>query len=148
MTDLENSIEAGIMLGRKALYFGCWNSPGHFLHDVSGRTVYGERLPSDLPWEEWTMDTTLLNNGKIPDEPSGKVYWTCGGLAFWYAFYWWDRSVDKRRACNSGFYVRGFGYPKAQEAFDYACSQFPRVVERQAHPLVLQNSTRSSREYL
>ena len=69
----------------------------------------------------------------------GRVYWTAGGnKAFWYAFYWWDRSVDKRGASNSGFYVRGFGWPEAQAAFDYALSQFPHVVARQKYPLVLQ----------
>jgi hypothetical protein len=86
------------------------------------------------------MDTGLLKNGKIPDVVSGKVYWTCGGdKSFWYAFYWWDRSVDSRGSSNSGFYVRGFGYPEMQEAFDYACSLFSNVIARQPHPLVLQN---------
>ncbi len=86
------------------------------------------------------MDTGLLRNGKVPDVPDGRVFWTCGGnKAFWYAFYWWDRSVDTRGACNSGFYVRGFGWPEAQSAFAYACAQFPHVVERQKYALVLQD---------
>jgi hypothetical protein len=142
MNTLEDAVEAGRVLGKKALYFGCWNSPGHYLHDVRGRHLYSDR-PKDLPWDESIMDGTLLNNGKIADIPDGKVYWTCGGSdAFWYAFYWWDRSVDRRGACNSGFYVRGFGLPEAQAAFDWACSEFPHVVERQKHPLVLQNAAR------
>ncbi|CAM6006561.1 unnamed protein product [Sphagnum balticum] len=84
------------------------------------------------------------NNGfygrfKIPDSPTGKVYWTCGGKdAFWYAFYWWDRSVDSRPGSNSGFYVRGFDWKKPQEAFDFACEQFPHIVARQKFPLDLQ----------
>lgn len=146
---LHGAVEAGKVLGKKALYFGCWNQAGHYLHDVRGRSIHSSHhdRPSDLPWEEYIMDGTLLTNGKIPDIPSGKVYWTCGGRdAFWYAFYWWDRSVDKRGACNSGFYVRGFGYPEAQEAFDWACTQFPHVVERQKYPLVLQNPVRTPKE--
>lgn len=143
---LVHAVEAGKALGKKALYFGCWRDSGHFLHDTSGLHVYSERV-KDLPWDECLMDTGLLKNGKIPDVPSGKVYWTCGGRdAFWYAFYWWDRSVDKRGACNSGFYVRGFDYPDAQSAFDYACLQFPNVVERQKYPLVLQDPIRGSKE--
>lgn len=137
MATLEEAVEAGKSLGKMALYFGCWNRAGHFLHGVGGRSVHG-KLPPDLPWSESLMDTGLLKNGKIPDIPSGKVYWTCGGEAFWYAFYWWDRSVDTRGACNSGFYVRGFGYPEAQEAFDWACTQFHNVVARQKFPLALQ----------
>jgi hypothetical protein len=136
---MEQAIEAGKKLGRLALYFGCWNSPGHYLHDTRGHTLYTDR-PADLPWDEYLMDATLLRNGMIPDVPDGRVFWTCGGKgAFWYAFYWWDRSVDRRGACNSGFYVRGFGYPEAQEAFDWACTQYPRIVDRQRYSLVLQN---------
>jgi hypothetical protein len=141
MSTLEEAVEAGKALGKKALYFGCWRSAGHFLHDTSGLHVYSDRL-EDLPWGEGLMDTGLLKNGKVQDVPDGRVFWTCGGNAFWYAFYWWDRSVDKRGACNSGFYVRGFGHREAQGAFDWACSQFPHVVERQKHPLMLQNPIR------
>jgi len=133
---MSESIELGKSLGRMALYFGCWNSAGHFLNDVHGRTVHHK--PADLPWDDGLMDTGLLKNGRIPDQPNGKVYWTGGGKAFWYAFYWWDRSVDTRGACNSGFYVRGFGWPESEEAFAYACEQFPHVVKRQKYPLVLQ----------
>ena len=136
-TPLQTAIDEGKKLGAMALYFGCWDSAGHFLCDVAGRHLY-DGLP-DLPWPEWMMDGRLLNNGKVPNSPDGRVFWTCGGAkAFWYAFYWWDRSVDKRGACNSGFYVRGFGWPEAQAAFDYACLRFPHVVERQQYPLVLQ----------
>lgn len=139
MTSLDEAVEAGKAAGKMALYFGCWNSAGHYLHDTSGRHIYGDKRPVGLHWDDGLMDGGLLHNGKMPDVVTGKVYWTCGGKdAFWYAFYWWDRSVDKRGACNSGFYVRGFGYPEPQEAFDYACSQFPHVVERQKFPLALQ----------
>jgi hypothetical protein len=136
---MQTAIDEGKRLGKVALYFGCWRQAGHFLHDVGGGHIYRIDEVFDLPWDEGLMDTGLLRNGKVPDAPDGRVYWTCGGAkAFWYAFYWWDRSVDHRGACNSGFYVRGFGWPEAQAAFDYACAQFPHVVERQNHPLVLQ----------
>jgi hypothetical protein len=137
MVTLQESIEAGKRLGLLALYFGCWRYAGHFLHDVSGHHLYDDR-PPDLPWDDGLMDATLLRNRKVRDLPDGRVYFTCGGeKAFWYAFCWWDRSADTRGACNSGFYVRGFGYPESQEAFAYACARFPHVVERQKFPLVL-----------
>ena len=137
---LQIAIDEGRKMGRIALYFGCWERAGHYLHDVHGTHIWRGNRPDDLPWDEGLMDTGLLKNGKIPDHPDGSVFWTCGGnKAFWYAFYWWDRSVDTRGACNSGFYVRGFGYPEAQAAFDYACEQFPFVVKRQEHQLVLQH---------
>lgn len=136
---IETAVEKGKSLGKLALYFGCWDRAGHFLHDTDGGTLYGRDKPNDFPWDDYIIDTGLLKNGKIPDIPTGKVYWTCGGAqAFWYAFYWWDRSVDTRGACNSGFYVRGFGHNEAEAAFAYACEQFPRVVKRQNYPLQLQ----------
>jgi hypothetical protein len=143
MSDLQAAIDAGKALGKKALYFGCWDCPGHYLHDVDGLHLW-DRPGEDFPatWMK-IMDGGLLQNGKIKDIPTGHVYWTCGGAAaFWYAFYWWDRSVDTRGACNSGFYVRGFGWPEPQAAFDYACTQFPAVVLRQRYALVLQDAAR------
>jgi hypothetical protein len=140
MTTLQAAIDEGKRLGKTALYFGCWSEAGHYLHDVQGHHLYRSDRVADLPWDEGLMDATLLRNGKVLDVPDGRVYWTCGGSkAFWYAFYWWDRSIDTRGACNSGFYVRGFGWPESQAAFDYACSQFPHIVDRQHHPLVLQD---------
>lgn len=135
---LEHAVREGKRLGKMALYFGCWNNAGHFLHDVSGRHRWADRDFPDLAWREGLMDTGLLKNSKVTDSPDGRVFWTCGGLAFWYAFYWWDRSVDTRGACNSGFYVRGFGWPESVEAFAFACEQFPHIVKRQKYPLVLQ----------
>jgi hypothetical protein len=138
---LQAAIDEGKRAGRVALYFGCWDKPGHFLHEASGRCLYGA-VPDGLPWDEGFMDATLLRNGNVSDVPDGRVFWTCGGSkTFWYAFYWWDRSVDSRGACNSGFYVRGFGWPEAQAAFDFACGQFPHIVKRQLYPLVLQSRT-------
>jgi hypothetical protein len=94
------------------------------------------------------MDGGLLKNGKRPDIDDGKVFWTCGGRCeFWYAFFWWDNSGDRRPGSNSGFYVRGFAPPlltpetaraNASLAFRYACETYPWVIERQHHPLVLQ----------
>lgn len=145
--ELQASVVAGCLLGKKSYYFGCWKHAGHHLHDPFGRRTYESNHPKDIPWDLWLMDATLLQNGKIPDIPDGKVYWTCGGKdGFWYAFYWWDRSVDTRGNANSGFYVRGFGYPEAQDAFDYACTQFPNVVRRQIHPLALQVNWREDRK--
>lgn len=68
------------------------------------------------------------------------MFWTCGGKPLWLAFFWWDRSIDKRGASNSGFYVRGFEHTDRQAALDYAGTVFPDVVSRQKHPLVLQPS--------
>lgn len=136
---LEAAIAAGKALGKLALYWGCWDQSGHYLHNIRGATIWNPRhdIPG-FPWSEPLLDTGLLKNGKHPDIYNGKVFWTCGGSPFWYAFFWWDNSVDHRGASNSGLYVRGFDWPERQAAFDYGCSEFPKVVARQKHPLVLQ----------
>jgi hypothetical protein len=94
------------------------------------------------------MDGGLLNNGRHRDIEDGKVWWTCGGCSdLWYAFVWWDNSGDRRPGSNSGFYVRGFApsvltpetaRANASPAFRYACDSYRWVIERQHHPLVLQ----------
>lgn len=141
MTSLQTAIEQGQALGKAAVYFGAWGIPGHYLHQPNGRALYDRRkLFPDLYWTDSLMDGGLLKNGKHLDIYDGKVFWTCGGLTFWYAFFWWDRSCDTRGASNSGFYVRGFGWPEAQAAFEYACQQFPAIVARQKHPLTLQEN--------
>ncbi|MBB4148020.1 hypothetical protein ACFSUK_28635 [Sphingobium scionense] len=139
MMDLETAIRRSHEAGKSALYWGCWGAPGHYLHDPQGRTVWEREASAiQLPWKPSHMDGGLLKNGKRADDPDGRVWWTCGGLTFWYAFYWWDRSGDKRGASNSGFYVRGFGWPEAEQAFAFACKSFPQIVARQKFPLTLQ----------
>ncbi|AOF95961.1 hypothetical protein [Sphingobium sp. RAC03] len=138
--NLAAAIDRSKEAGQKALYFGPWGQPGHYLHDQSGQSLWEKEAKAlQLPWGFGLMDGGLLKNGKRPDNPDGRVWWTCGGLTFWYAFYWWDRSVDKRGASNSGFYVRGFGWPETEEAFAYACAAFPSVIARQKHRLILQD---------
>lgn len=132
---------------KRALYFGYLDGAGHFLHGLRSR--YGEpqkECPS-FPWGLEHLDTGLLKNGKIPDTPDGRVHWTplmgaCTGPAgaetrLWHAFFWWDRSGDKRSNSNSGFYVEGFALEQRDEAFAFACAEWPEVVTRQHHPLVL-----------
>lgn len=116
-----------------ALYFGPWakNRIGHYLYNEHGRQVY----PNPTHWPDHVMDSRLLKNGCVPDEPDGRVFWTCG--VAWHAFFWWDRSADTRGACNSGFYVCGFGVYDRQAAYEFALSRFPGVVARQLFPLVL-----------
>ena len=136
---LRGAIERGRQQGKLALYFGA-DPMGHYLHHPRGQKIWDVRrdLPG-FPWSDALLDAGLLKNGERRDVYDGKVYWTCGGTAFWYAFFWWDRSGDKRSASNSGFYVRGFGWPETTAAFEYACATFPRIVARQLHPLILQN---------
>lgn len=129
---------------RRALYFGCWDRAGHYLHERGGLTI-ADRRAAALPWRDALLDGGLLENAGLPEPPDGRVFWTCGGRAvLWHAFCWWDRSVDHRGKSNSGFYVRGFGLDQPHQAFAYAGSVFPHVVARQKFPLVLQGAASPS----
>lgn len=121
-----------------ALYFGCRDELGHYLQ-TRQKTIWRTEEVPGLPWTLGAMDGGLLANGKRPDVCDGKVFWTCGGRAeLWFAFFWWDRSIDKRGASNSGFYVRGFDFADREAAFAYAGTIFPKVILRQEVPLTLQ----------
>jgi len=120
-----------------ALYFGCREQPGHYLQSERDTLYDTSRVPG-FPWTLRHLDSGLLTNGRHRDVEDGKVFWTCGATPLWFAFFWWDNSVDRRDGSNSGFYVRGFEFSERQAAFDYACTIFPKVVARQRHPLVVQ----------
>jgi hypothetical protein len=126
---------------KRAFYFGSLGY-GHFLHDDTGRSRLKPKvLDVNFPWEMELLDTGLLKNGKVPDWPDGRVFWTCGKDAqahLWFAFFWWDRSGDKRPGSNSGFYVNGFNFNERNEAFEFACKEWPSVIKRQEFPLMLQ----------
>jgi len=127
---------------KRALYFGCTGpgSGGHFLRSDGPEyaTLEPKKTYPGFPWDGRHLDGLLLKNGKVRAAPDGRVYWTCGGKPdLWFAFYWWDRSGDSRPASNSGFYVRGFAFEEVEEAFAYACSVWPQIVDRQKHPLKL-----------
>ena len=132
-------VPAEAMTPKQALYFGYKNG-GHFLYLPGMICTYDDpdKVAPGFPWDIGLLDGGLLNNGKHKDIYDGRVFWTCGGKQLWLAFYWWDRSGDKRGASNSSFYVRGFDIDARQAAFDYAASIFPTIIARQACPLVLQ----------
>lgn len=136
---------------RRALYFGCLGRVGHYLHIEQYKSTTDSSEISGFPWEIGLVNSGLLKNGKRPDVYDGRVWWTCGGMDnLWFAFVWWDNSIDKRGASNSGFYVeteltrewhlsRELLVDKFLDpAFTYACAQWPEVVARQRFPLELQ----------
>lgn len=132
-----------------ALCWGAVERDGHFMYGLPGRriTLQPDHDMAGFPWTGQLCDTGLLINTKVPDRPDGRVWWTLARTAIdvrWYAFYWWDRSGDKRPNSNAGFYVRmldsredePFG-PEATLAFEYAKSVWPKVVARQKYALRL-----------
>lgn len=103
------------------LYFGPWDSPGHYLFWENGRSelparVGGKQRPDEFPWNEMSsihgIDCELQpgcyrkdGRWKHGDEVEGhaalhhKVGWTALAL--------WDRSVDRRGQSNSTYFAKG-----------------------------------------
>lgn len=119
-------------------YFGCGREKGHYVFSHGNLSLGRCEVPPNCPWTLGHMDGGLLKNGRVPDVPDGRVYFTVAKND-WHAFFWWDRSVDQRGASNSGFYVQGYTFRQYRPAFEHACSIYPEVVARQRHPLLLQD---------
>jgi hypothetical protein len=110
-------------------YFGCIQGPGHFLwSSESQRTRAGSRgFPDDFPVEPCSLDGGLLGPMHYhgPEVEGQAAVWRGRG---WTIISFWDRSVDKRGACNSSFVVRGT--LSFDEAVTRAKAAFPNVWAR------------------
>ncbi len=103
------------------LYFGPWDSPGHYLFWEGGiaerpARVGGRERPRDFPWNEnssengidcqlqpgcYRKDGVWKHGAEI--EGSAKLHHKSG----WTALAFWDRSVDIRGGCNSTYFAKG-----------------------------------------
>lgn len=100
----------------RMFYFGPWDRAGHSLVSEIGHSVYGSALGT-FPWTDGEMDGQLQPHFKdcrmrgssryceCPGGPEGKalLHYRQG----WTAISFWDRSVDKRNACNSSYFAKG-----------------------------------------
>ena len=97
----------------ECFYFGCMDSPGHFFHGPSrsreelwalqGRlSTLFHGLDGKLCWNSPKSDSDRY---RPRDETEGWAFVTHRGG--WTALAFWDRSVDRRGACNSVFIVCG-----------------------------------------
>jgi hypothetical protein len=109
-------------------YFGCINRPGHYLFAPgSRRTIEPSRI--GLPWD-WAIDSGLCPPG--PEIEGHALLHHKGG---WTAIAFWDRSVDPRGKCNSGFYA--LGTLTFEEMVERAKANFPEVWARFHFPVIL-----------
>lgn len=86
----------------ECLYFGCHDRPGHFLWVRGWRHV-----PNYNFMNRWVYHHKI-DGGLAPkgiDEREGVA--ALHHLDGWTVISFWDRSVDKRGACNSAFLVLG-----------------------------------------
>lgn len=111
-------------------YFGCHKQPGHYLWTESG-SLASRIADSVLPFRHTILDAGLLP--KVGNQVEGHA--SLSHIGKWTIISFWDRSVDKRGACNSSFVI-----PKTLEfsdAIEVSKERFPWVWSRLTFDVVL-----------
>ena len=122
----------------KHYFFGCLGGVGHYLYGPGG---VDRGLPDmgQTPWGH-ELDGGLAPPSDESKTSRGEGYQKQGHTAIhhkggWTLISWWDRTVDTRYACNSGFMVEGeFDFGRMVELLK---ELWPQVHERQPVELFL-----------
>ena len=113
-------------------YFGCWDEPGHYLHDPRGRVLRREQVgPFDVYGQMGLPLDERFTPGPHPHGGSGLQDESFVALTYvrgWTVMAMWDRSVDTRPGCNAAFIREG----RLSEADMWALARqhYPRIVAR------------------
>lgn len=126
----------------EVFYFGCIGGPGHFFNAPKRRRADAYELEREvsaalgrggldgqLCWNSPRSDRDRYNRR---DETEGRAFRTCHGGYTAVAF--WDRSVDRRGACNSAFIVRG--ELTFEQVIRAARQAWPKIWARFTFPIV------------
>ena len=111
-------------------YYGCWDLPGHFWHDPSGKVFYDGVGPFGVWVDGYFPPATSARynaadlDHPYQDERLAALYHTRG----WTVLSMWDRSVDSRYACNATF-VRE-GTLSHEEMWHEVQRQYPQIFSR------------------
>lgn len=116
-------------------FFGCVAEPGHHLRDPRGRMRYD--IDSIQPFGH-DLDSRLAPPG--PGSRPGRREEIEGHAALhrrsgWTALSWWDRSVDRRGACNAALVAPG--ELSAEEILVLGRRWFPLIMARFAYAIVV-----------
>lgn len=107
------------------LYFGCWGGPGHFIYDRNQRSI--DTPPGALPPEALDGSRVFL---PYPEKVGhGQLTRLIRGDDCVTVLAWWDRTFDKRGACNAAIQCNGW------ETADPLWERFSRVYETLAKQL-------------
>lgn len=108
------------------LFFGCWNTSGHYLHAPGGRVMPERNVEILLPPE---LQLRHLD-GRLQPNDAGQVEqrFRVHHLADWTVLAFWDRTVDHRRNSCAAFLVQGSLAPEA--ALQEAWRAFPELQPR------------------
>lgn len=108
------------------LYFGPWGEPGHFVFDRNRHTVQN-MPPMALRAEDLDGSRVFLPWPEAPG--NGRITYLIREGQCVTVLAWWDRTFDKRGACNAAIQCDGWEDP------DYLWDRFSRVYESLAKQL-------------
>lgn len=123
-------------------YFGCWDQPGHFwrsteyaknryIEDTVGPNIHPRIDGGFCPGVVHPRMSQFDRKTRPEVEGETAIHHIDG----WTVMAFWDRSVDKRGACNSNFAARGtYDFEQMK---DIARARFPTVMNRLKFELVL-----------
>lgn len=101
----------------RMFYFGPWDNAGHYFFDERGMSVnedkivgfpfghYGDKVMVDGRLQPGCPDPNDRLQRKTRPEIEGEAL--LHHIQSWTALCFWDRSVDKRWACNSNYFAEG-----------------------------------------
>lgn len=89
------------------LYFGCWDSAGHFLHDRNGQTIYNES-GLGLPFKSDHLDGNSIFLPHPERVGVGALTHVVRGEDAYTVLAWWGSPFDKRGAVNAAIIASGW----------------------------------------
>jgi len=118
-----------MMKKANGFYFGCWDAPGHYLHNRNGATLSWHSIPEDFP-----VFVSILDGGLLPPhQPQEEGKAVLVHINAWTILTFWDRSVDKRLSSSSTFLFRGA--LSFDEIVEHSKASFPKIWARYTFPV-------------
>lgn len=114
-------------------YFGCWDRPGHFLHEPGRRVMSREVLgPFDVYGNAGLPIDGKFTPGPHPQYGTGGLqdesFVALTYVRGWTVMAMWDRSIDTRGASNAAFISEG--RLTETEMWELALVSYPTIVAR------------------
>lgn len=129
----------------RMFYFGPWDRAGHYFFDERGRNIdvykiagfpfghRGDRVMVDGRLQPGSPDPNDRLRRRTRPEIEGEAL--LHHVNGWTALCFWDRSVDKRGACNSNYFAEGnFSF---EEMVAMAKTRFAQRWDRMGFEVVL-----------
>jgi hypothetical protein len=121
---------------RECYYFGCQRDAGHYWWDASSQSMgsrraemrVGAQIASKIDGGFCPGVSTNPNRPYDRTRPEVEGEAALHYVDGWTILGFWDRSVDKRGACNSNFIIRG--HCTFDEVLQIAREQYPQVMGR------------------